>query len=164
MHPLLKALDLPNKPRRKLARMTESGSAEDDTPIACFQCPRCEWNIRWRISTLTECRRGIPCPRCNAPLLEMRPLFVPLKRAHYAAFADGNKSEEFRRYGKRWNEKTCLIGRPVTLSMGYGTASRLTGRIIGFRKSKAPCLLPEWRSIYGDELVTVACIEIHLDQ
>lgn len=43
----------------------------------------------------------------------MKPLFVPLKTEYYEAFADGSKREELRRYGPRWNEKTCAVGRPV---------------------------------------------------
>lgn len=37
-----------------------------------------------------------------------------------------------RLYGPRWNERTCYIGRPVTLSKGYGTKNRIYGHIKGF--------------------------------
>jgi len=48
----------------------------------------------------------------------MKPLFVPLKKQWFLAFERGEKTVEYRR-GKRWNERTCAIGRPVVLSLGY---------------------------------------------
>ena len=65
------------------------------------------------------------------PLSE-RPLFVPLRCVWFQAFRDGAKDEEWRRYGPRWNETTCRIGRPVMLSLGY-TRTCLTGVVTGFR-------------------------------
>lgn len=46
----------------------------------------------------------------------MKPLFIPLKGEFYEAFADGSKTVEYRRYGPRWNERTCERGRPVVLT------------------------------------------------
>jgi hypothetical protein len=60
------------------------------------------------------------------------PLFVPLRREWFDAFKRGEKAEEWRRYGKQWNEKVCWIGRPVTLSLGYRSI-RLLGTITSFR-------------------------------
>ncbi len=57
-----------------------------------------------------------------------RPLFIPLKRQWFEAFSDGSKTVEYRRYGPRWNERTCTPGRPVVLSLGYSGA-RITARI-----------------------------------
>jgi hypothetical protein len=74
------------------------------------------------------------------------PLFVPLKTEWFEAFRSGAKVEEWRRYGGRWNETSCRIGRPVVLSLGY-TRTRLTGFVIGFRirvASKAAA------TIYGE--------------
>jgi len=62
------------------------------------------------------------------------PLFVPLRSAYYEAFADGSKTEELRLYGPRWNERTCAVGREVTLSKGYGKRNRMTGRIWKFKR------------------------------
>ena len=64
----------------------------------------------------------------------MRPLFIPLKKEYFQAFKSGNKTEELRVYGPGWNEKTCLIGREVVLSKGYGKHERLKGRIWKFKK------------------------------
>lgn len=62
----------------------------------------------------------------------LKPLFIPLLRMYYKQFCDGTKDTEMRAYGPRWNEKTCTLGRDVTLSMGYGKTHRLQGRITGF--------------------------------
>jgi len=67
-----------------------------------------------------------------------KPLFIPLKTQYYAAFAEGRKTEEYRLYGPRSNERTCHLGRQVTLSRGYGKQNRLTAVITGFRKSSEP--------------------------
>lgn len=64
----------------------------------------------------------------------IKPLFIPLYREYFNAFADGSKKTEYRKYGPRWNEKTCFIGRPVLISLGYGKQKRLIGKIIAFRK------------------------------
>jgi hypothetical protein len=58
-----------------------------------------------------------------------RPLFIPLHREWFDAFARGEKTEEWRRYGPRWNERQCTPGRAVTLSLGYSGA-RLSARIV----------------------------------
>ena len=65
-----------------------------------------------------------------------KPLFVPLRTEWFEAFASGKKHEEWRRYGPRWNEKTCRVGRPVTLSHGYSGA-RLAGEVTFFRIERA---------------------------
>ncbi len=67
----------------------------------------------------------------------MKPLFIPLRREWYEAFASGSKTHEWRRYGPGWNERTCTIGRPVTLSLGYSGA-RLHGVITSFAVEPAP--------------------------
>jgi hypothetical protein len=95
----------------------------------------------------------------GAPGLEaatLPPLFVPLDRPYFEAFERGDKTEEFRPYGPKWNEKTCPIGRRVVLSMGYGKARRLPGRIVSFRQDRHPFLLPGWLECYGDKVGVVA--------
>lgn len=52
--------------------------------------------------------------------MDEKALFVPLCGAWFDAFAAGTKTEEWRRYGARWNERTCRIDRVVTLARGYG--------------------------------------------
>ena len=64
----------------------------------------------------------------------MKPLFIPLKREFYTAYACGQKFFEVRRYGPRWNERVCPVGRKVILSCGY-SGSRLRGTIHSFRRS-----------------------------
>ena len=88
------------------------------------------------------------------------PLFIPLKRKYFEAFQRGEKTTEFRPLGPRWNERTCAIGRPVVLSLGYGKAHRLSGVIIGFSTDPNPHLRPGWTDCYGDRHSTAACIEI----
>lgn len=94
----------------------------------------------------------------------MKPLFIPLKRTYYEQFAAGTKTEEFRPEGPRWNAKTCFVGREVVLSLGYGKASRMRGRIVGYRASEEPTRTPAWRDCYGDRAGMAACIRIEVDQ
>ncbi len=78
----------------------------------------------------------------------MKRLFIPLKRQFFEAFEQGDKDIEFRRYGPRWNEKTCPIGRPVALSLGYGRRRRLMGKIVGFKAQWVNN--PDWIACYGE--------------
>jgi len=64
-------------------------------------------------------------------------LFIPLLREPFEWFEHGTKRVEMRRYGKGWNEKTCRIGRRVTLSCGYGKKRRLQGVITSFHTEHA---------------------------
>jgi len=73
---------------------------------------------------------------------EEKPLFVALKSEHYEAFESGIKTDEYRLYGKRWNERTCRIGRAVTLSKGYGKQNRLHTSVKGFEKVDPKNLIP----------------------
>lgn len=59
----------------------------------------------------------------------MKPLFIPLNAWAYDQFAAGTKFDELRRYGPRWNENTCQIGRDVILSRGYGKRNRMKGGV-----------------------------------
>jgi hypothetical protein len=72
----------------------------------------------------------------------MNPLFIPLKAEHYDDFEAGAKDRELRKYGARWNQKTCPVGREVILSRGYGRRERMRGIISGFEQACAT-LLPE---------------------
>lgn len=85
-----------------------------------------------------------------------KPLFIPLTGKWFEAFAAGTKTEEFRPHVPRWSAKHCRIGRPVTLSYGYGKARRLTGTITGFRIC-GPDAHPAIREVYpeGDEFVAI---------
>jgi hypothetical protein len=64
-------------------------------------------------------------------------LFIPLMREPFEWFEQGSKRVEMRQYGPRWNERTCRIGRRVTLSLGYGKRRRLGGVITSFHTEHA---------------------------
>ncbi len=97
----------------------------------------------------------------------MKPLFIPLKTEYYETFANGSKTSELRRYGPRWNERTCTIGRPVVLSKGYGKGSRMTGRITQFGVYPGSMFGDTHRdaieSLFGSLDVEIAEITIELD-
>lgn len=93
-----------------------------------------------------------------------KPLFIPLKRAYFEAFARGEKVEEFRPEGKRWNARTCRIGRPVILSLGYGKQQRMRGVVSGYRSSAEPTKTEAWRDCYGRRECLAACIGIQIDR
>jgi hypothetical protein len=95
---------------------------------------------------------------------ELKPLFIPLKTEFYDAFEAGIKGEELRRYGPRWNEKTCAVGRDVVLSKGYGKRHRMTGRIWKFQKQHASSFGSSYRqavlAVFGTLDIDIACISI----
>ena len=77
-----------------------------------------------------------------------KPIFIPLKREYFEAFATRTKREEFRPEGPRWNARTCVPGRPVVLSLGYAEPTKTAA----------------WKDCYGDRAGVAACIEIELDK
>lgn len=89
-----------------------------------------------------------------------KPLFIPLKSLFFNAFKMGAKDTEYRLYGPRWNERTCRLGRQVTLSKGYGKTHRLHGVVIGFARARIQT--PDWQACYGTEPHDAACIRISL--
>lgn len=95
-------------------------------------------------------------------MTQPKPLFIPLKTAYYEQFKDGTKTIEYRKYSPRWNERTCRVGRWVTLSRGYGTRERMPGRITAFCKSRRPSVTQEWIDCYGPGECDVACITIQV--
>ncbi len=99
-------------------------------------------------------------------LKDLKPLFLPLNKEYYYAFTRGNKTHELREYGKRWTEKTCIVGRLVTLSMGYGKQERHTGTIVSFEKVAATNLSEDEQisvlDVYGNLLIDIAKIGIKL--
>lgn len=92
-----------------------------------------------------------------------KPLFIPLKREFYLAFQSGTKNEELRPEGPRWNAGTCVVGRPVVLSLGYGKAHRLHGVITGYRSCTEPLSTDAWKACYGERGGRVARIEIRVN-
>jgi hypothetical protein len=97
--------------------------------------------------------------------MDMKPLFIPLKKEYFEEFEHGEKTTEYRQYGPHWNERTCTPGRPVILSCGYSKHRRLKGIIKDFRK--VPVLSSKdrdsYQSIYGTNASDqVAEIDIEL--
>ena len=94
----------------------------------------------------------------------MKPIFIPLKTEYFEAFADGNKREELRRYGPRWNERTCAVGRAVVLSKGYGKRHRMVGRIWKFKRQHGSTFGSTYRAalldVFGTLDIEIACIAI----
>lgn len=97
-----------------------------------------------------------------------KPLFLPLYTKYYEAFECGEKTDELRLYGPRWNERTCRVGRDVVLSKGYGKKHRMKGKICGFEHSYGFILNDNYQAAildcYGrealDEDIAVIGIEI----
>lgn len=96
-----------------------------------------------------------------------KPLFIPLKTEYYEAFKSGDKTEELRTYGKRWNENVCAINRGVILSKGYGAKDRINGVITNFKRQHATLLSDKHKeaikNIYNTLDVEIACIEIEIN-
>jgi hypothetical protein len=97
-----------------------------------------------------------------------RPLFVPLKAEYFDAFARGDKTVEYRLAGGPWNATTCRVGRPVTLSRGYGTQRRLDGIVTGFAERWLSDLNANIRhtlraiyDIHADD-ARIACVSIRV--
>lgn len=95
----------------------------------------------------------------------MVPLFIPLITEYYEAFERGEKSEELRKYGARWNEKTCTPGRKVILSKGYGKHARMKGQIWRFKKQHGSLFGSTYKkdiqACYGTLDIMIACISIN---
>jgi hypothetical protein len=83
------------------------------------------------------------------------PLFIPLRTAFFDAFAAGRKS--VRRYGPRWNDRTCVVGRSVIVNKGY-SGPRLDGHVCDVFTRRTGNA--EWKSCNGDTAGPVACIVI----
>jgi len=94
-----------------------------------------------------------------------KPLFIPLKREFFNAFYEGTKDMEYRIYGPRWNERTCRVGRAVTLSLGYGKKHRMIGTVRCFVRSDAPLAWDSWQKCYGKRPkgTEAACIGIDVN-
>jgi hypothetical protein len=93
-----------------------------------------------------------------------KPLFIPLKTEFYEQFKNGTKIDELRKYGARWNEKTCMKGRKVIISKGYGKQNRMTGVIADFSKQIGSTFSDAYRddikAVYGTDEIDIATIRI----
>lgn len=79
-------------------------------------------------------------------------LFIPLMTRYYEAFLSGEKTEEFRPYGPRWNERTCRTGRGAVIAKGYNNKriNRRRGVVAGFRMAPEIKQSEAWQALYGD--------------
>lgn len=57
-------------------------------------------------------------------------LFVPLRTAHFRAFAAGNKTWELRLRRRNWTSRHVLIGRRVELRHGYSGLGSVWGNVV----------------------------------
>ena len=63
----LEMFEKPRKPRQWLMHVSDGGGDGPDDVWVRFQCQRCELETEWmKARTVTEAKRGIPCPTCNA--------------------------------------------------------------------------------------------------
>jgi hypothetical protein len=89
-----------------------------------------------------------------------KPLFIPLCAKWFEAFERGEKTTEYRVWGKRWNIGTCQPGRAVTLSYGYGKARRLHGVVKQFNVV-GPNADPAISEVYpGQSLIAAITIQL----
>lgn len=95
--------------------------------------------------------------------MSTKPIFLPLKRQYFEAFERGEKSEEFRLLGPRWNPESITVGRAVVLSLGYGKQRRLRGVVRSVRIEDWPETLPGWVECYGRGICSALCIGIQLE-
>lgn len=87
-----------------------------------------------------------------------KPLFIPLKTQWFRQFESGYKTIEYRAYGPRWNEKTCRVGRPATISHGYSGA-RLGRHVSKFMKLKREDAPKSAQEIYpASEYIAGICL------
>lgn len=56
---------LVKKPRRKLMHVSDAYE-DEGAPICQMRCLKCGQETDWlEFSSVTEAKRGIPCPKCN---------------------------------------------------------------------------------------------------
>jgi len=65
----MRQMDLLPKPQRtprKLMHVVDAGNGPGPGRWAAFECKHCGERSEWmRIQSVTEAKRGIPCPKCN---------------------------------------------------------------------------------------------------
>lgn len=74
----LEMFDKPRRPRQWLMHVFDAGDGPcccDETPISVrYECQRCGHQTEWTgARTVTEAKRGVPCPECNAATDMMGP-------------------------------------------------------------------------------------------
>lgn len=94
--------------------------------------------------------------------MTLKPLFIPLKSEYFNAFMVGSKTSEWRLYGPRWNERTCVTGRDVILSKGYGKAHRLSGIVVGTAQYRIDDPQHPFNLVYGERAKGATALEIQI--
>jgi hypothetical protein len=80
--------ELLERPKRKtrgqIMHVCDAGCGEGK-PVVQFQCPKCEYQSDWfTFDTVTEARRGLPCPRCAmAPAERQSPEGADIETEHF---------------------------------------------------------------------------------
>lgn len=92
---------------------------------------------------------------------EQRPIFLPLKRAFFEAFENGEKDTEYRLHGPRWNGSVITPGRAVTLSLGY-SGRRRNGVVKKTWVDTNPKALRGWKECYPNSEADAFCFQIEL--
>lgn len=64
----LELLEKPTRSKpRALMHVCDAGCGPGSGHWAEFECKRCGHRSKWqRVESVTEAKRGIPCPKCNA--------------------------------------------------------------------------------------------------
>ncbi len=94
----------------------------------------------------------------------MKPVFIPLKHQYFEAFKSGHKKIEYRRVGGQFILSNCFSGREVTLSLGYGTRSRLQGTVIRSWVKHYEHPTGAIAECYGPEPIDIIAIEILVER
>ncbi len=113
-----------------------------------YHCDNC--NDRVTTDEISEYKQPLLCELCQE-IADMKPLFIPLKKKFFEAFKDGSKTKEYRKVNKNFNSLTCIVGRKVILSNGYGKYDRLNGVITNINTTTSPQNLDGWVEYYGKE-------------
>ena len=92
-------------------------------------------------------------------------MLIVVRKVWFEELRGGAKRVEYRRYGRRFNERVCYIGRPVAFAYRYDRVSpRLTGVVTSF--ATVPVSeMPEMLEIYPDMAAhaPIAAIGVDLD-
>ena len=65
----LQMFERPKVPRIVRMHVTDAGqgTGDEDSMIVRYRCRRCKHETEWTDArTVTEAKRGVPCPNCNA--------------------------------------------------------------------------------------------------
>lgn len=56
----------PRKRPQKLMHVCDAGDGGEGKPVVQMKCIHCDYQSEWLVfDTVTEAKRGLPCPNCN---------------------------------------------------------------------------------------------------